>query len=83
MVKNLRRCICCRDYFDKVKLIRVVKNGNGEFFVDETKKADGRGAYCCNDCLEKAIKTRGFNRSLHANVPSEIYEALETILKEM
>jgi len=41
------------------KFLVIVKNKEEEIFIDKTGKANGRGAYLCNDknCLEKAIKT--------------------------
>lgn len=75
-MESLRMCCVCRQMKPKQDLIRVVKNKNGEIFVDETKKANGRGAYVCNDreCLNKLKKNRGFNKAFKGNVPEEIYE---------
>ena len=52
-------CCVCRQMKGKDELIRVVKNKNGEIFVDETGKRDGRGAYICKDkdCLSKLKRT--------------------------
>ena len=37
------------------------------------------GAYLCNSltCFQKAIKTRGLERSLKVGIPKELVEALE------
>ena len=53
-----RMCIVCRQMFDKADLIRVVKNKEGNFFVDTTGKMAGRGAYLCKneECLKKLQK---------------------------
>ena len=55
-----RTCMGCNLKKDKKELIRLAFNKNKEIFVDETGKAEGRGAYICDDikCLEKAIKTK-------------------------
>ena len=42
--KPLRMCIVCRNMKTKPELIRVVKNKDGEVFIDKTFKANGRGA---------------------------------------
>ena len=47
MQERLRMCIVCRDRSDKKELVRVVRNKNGEVFLDKTGKANGRGAYVC------------------------------------
>lgn len=73
-----RACIGCGEMKDKKKLIRVVKTPEGEFVLDATGKKNGRGAYLCpsEDCLEKAIKTKGLDRSFKMAVPKEIYDRL-------
>ena len=67
----------------KPKLIRVVR-GSGEVSVDLTNKKNGRGAYVCRneECLKKAEKNRGIERSLKGAIPKEIYEELRRILEE-
>ena len=51
----MRRCIACREMKPKKQLLRVVKNADGDIFVDASGKAAGRGAYICNAevCLKK------------------------------
>lgn len=71
-------CCVCRQMKPKDKLIRVVKNKDNEIFIDNSKKADGRGAYVCNEqeCLNKLKKVKGLNKAFKGNVPDEIYEEL-------
>jgi hypothetical protein len=56
-----RTCIACRQVKSKRELIRVVRAPDGKVFVDETGKANGRGAYLCRDraCWEKGIGQPG------------------------
>ena len=56
----MRKCIACGEQKPKKELIRVVKNKEDEVDVDFTGKANGRGAYICNDkkCFELAIKKK-------------------------
>lgn len=63
-------------------MIRVLKTSENTFELDATGKKNGRGAYvCCSkECLEKAIKNKGLERSFKQAIPSEVYEALK---KEM
>ena len=74
----LRKCTGCQEMKDKRSLVRVVKNENGEFSVDFTGKKPGRGAYICPnlECLEKAKKSKGLERSFKTPVPAEVYEKL-------
>ena len=77
-MESLRMCCVCRQMKQKDQLIRVVKNKENEIFIDESKKADGRGAYVCNEqeCLNKLKKVKGLNKAFKGNVPEEIYEEL-------
>ena len=74
----MRTCIGCREQKQKRDLIRVVKNKDGEIFIDKTGKANGRGTYLCNDknCLEKAIKSKALNRAFTTEISEEVYEKL-------
>ena len=48
-----RTCLGCNEAKPKNELIRIVKQSDGKIFVDKTGKAEGRGAYICNnvECL--------------------------------
>ena len=82
MAEPLRMCVVCREMKDKKELLRVVKNKNGEFFVDKTGKLSGRGAYICrNDlCAGKFAKARAFERAFRCALPEGFGE---TIMKEL
>jgi len=68
---------------NKKELIRVVHNDAGAFMIDATGKKSGRGAYVCPQivCLEKAVKSKGLERSFKTAVPKEIYESLRAELE--
>ncbi len=74
----LRKCTGCQEMKSKKELIRIVRNDAGEFSLDTTGKKPGRGAYICptRECLEKAQKSRGLERSFKGAVPKEVYEQL-------
>lgn len=84
-MKNLpkRTCIGCNEVKLKKELIRVVKNKEGEISIDKTGKANGRGAYICDniECLEKAIKTKRLERSFETQISNEIYDELRKTIK--
>ena len=75
----LRMCIACRTMQEKQNLLRIVKNNENEIFVDKTNKANGRGAYICNnkDCYEKCIKTKALNRAFKCEIDNSILENLK------
>lgn len=77
--KLQRKCVVCNQHFEKKELIRIVRDKEGKVFVDESGKANGRGAYICSSkkCLETAVKRKSFNHSLKTNVPENIYQEIE------
>ena len=74
----LRQCTGCREMKEKKALIRVIRTMEGEILLDATGRKNGRGAYLCPcaDCLQKARKTKGLERTLKSPVPEGIYEKL-------
>lgn len=75
----IRMCCVCRNHFEKPYIVRVVKNKEGQIFVDRTFKAEGRGAYVCTNaqCLEKLEKTKALNRAFKCDVPASIYREIK------
>ena len=67
---------------NKKDLIRIVKNKEGIISVDRTGKANGRGAYICDniECLEKAIKTKKLERVFDTKISEEIYDELRGVI---
>ena len=78
----MRKCVGCQEMKSKKEMIRVIRTSQGEFLLDATGRKNGRGAYLCpsRECLGKAIKSKGLERSFKQAIPKEVYEALE---KEM
>ena len=79
----LRKCTGCQEMKNKKEMIRIVHNEAGEFFLEKKKKKPGRGAYICPniECLEKAQKSKGLDRSFKKTVPKEVYEQLAEQLR--
>ena len=79
-----RKCVGCGEMRDKKDLIRVIKTSDGEIRLDTTGRANGRGAYICNsaECLKKAVKNRGLEKSLKAQIPEDILEQMNKELGE-
>ena len=78
----MRKCVGCQEMKSKKEMIRVIRTSEGEFLLDATGRKNGRGAYLCpnGDCLAKAVKNKGLERSFKQAISKEVYEALE---KEM
>lgn len=74
----LRTCVVSNEKCEKKDLLRVVRNNEGLVFVDETNKANGRGAYLKKDreIILKAQKTKILERHLNTKIEDEIYEIL-------
>lgn len=74
----LRKCLGCGEMKPKKELVRILKTENEGIVVDLSGRKNGRGAYLCPslECFEKAVKTKGIERSLKTPVPQEIYEEL-------
>lgn len=80
----LRQCLGCREMKAKKELIRVVRSPEGEVSLDFKGKLPGRGAYVCPspECLARVRKSRALERAFSAQLPTEVYEALELQMKE-
>ena len=74
-----RKCTGCGEMKTKKELIRVLKTPEDTIVLDKTGKKNGRGAYLCNDieCFRKARKSKGLERSLQCEIPTEVYDELE------
>ncbi len=75
----LRQCIGCGEMKSKKEMMRVIKTPEDTICLDATGKKNGRGAYVCmnEECLKKARKNKGLERSFKMTISNEIYDALE------
>ncbi len=74
----MRTCVVTREKYEKKDLLRVVRDNNGNVFVDDTNKANGRGAYLKKDkeVILKAKDTKVLERHLEIKIPESIYDEL-------
>ena len=79
----MRTCVITKEKLPKKELIRVVRNKEGEVFVDESGKLNGKGAYLKLDkeVIDKARSSKVINRYLEVDVPDSIYEDLLNLIK--
>ena len=78
----MRTCVVTREKLPKGELIRVVRTPEGEVIIDETGKANGRGAYLKKDkeVFLKAKKNKILSRQLEVEVPDKVFEDLNDLL---
>ena len=77
-----RTCIGCNCKKDKKDLIRIVKDNENNISIDKTGKANGRGAYICDniECFEKAIKNKKIEKSFKMQIDENVYENLRGVI---
>lgn len=75
----LRQCVGCGEMKGKKDMMRVLKSAEGDICLDVTGKKNGRGAYLCKqeECLRKARRNKGLERSFKMSIPDEVYDTLE------
>ncbi|MBP3603226.1 MAG: YlxR family protein [Lachnospiraceae bacterium] len=75
----LRQCVGCGEMKSKKEMMRVLKTPEETIVLDKTGKKNGRGAYLCveKECLLKARKNKGLERSFKMSIPNEVYDSLE------
>ncbi|GGH69727.1 hypothetical protein GCM10010978_03960 [Compostibacillus humi] len=78
----MRKCVVTNEMKPKKELIRIVRNNEGEVFVDPTGKKNGRGAYLTRDLdvILKAESTKVLERHLEVKVDAAIYEELKQLV---
>ena len=80
----MRQCVGCGEMKSKKEMMRVLKSTEGSIVLDMTGRKNGRGAYLCmnKECLMKARKNKGLERSFKMSILKEIYENLEREFEE-
>lgn len=59
-------------------MTRVVRI-DGQFFVQGSKRLNGRGAHVCPSCLSNPNLQKSLSRSFKAPVPNEIVKQLKAL----
>lgn len=75
----MRQCIGCGEMKSKKELLRILRTENEGIILDSTGRKNGRGAYICPnpECMKKARKSKGLDRSFKMSIPEEVYDNLE------
>ena len=81
---QMRRCVSCREIKHKSEFLRIVKLADGNIFVDESGKGQGRGAYVCRceKCVLELKKRRRLDKQFKTKVPDEIYNSIVDLFTE-
>ena len=80
----LRTCVVTKEKLPKKDLVRVVRTPEGNVIIDESGKANGRGAYLKKDLevFKKAKQNKILNRHLEIEVPDSIFDELGSMINE-
>ena len=75
----LRRCVACRQLFDRKELWRIVRDFQDGVVLD---KGMGRSAYLCihEDCLKEAWQRKRLQKALRCQVDVSVIEVLQNRL---
>ena len=81
----MRKCVGCGEMKPKKELMRILRTEENDFCTDATGKKNGRGAYLCRnvECLKKAVKNKGLERSFRQSIPQEVYDRLKKEMDEI
>ncbi|MDO4345271.1 MAG: YlxR family protein [Eubacteriales bacterium] len=81
----MRKCVGCQEMKSKKEMMRILHTPEDEIVIDTTGRKNGRGAYLCfsKECFEKAVKSKGLERSLKVKVSPEVYDSLKKEIEQI
>jgi len=79
-----RKCIVTNELKPKKEMIRIVRNKEGEVFIDPTGKQNGRGAYISIDkeVFDEAEKNNVLEKVFKVKIDPSLYVELKKIVGE-
>lgn len=79
----MRKCVVSGLQFPKKELTRIVKQPDGTVVIDPSGRLNGRGAYISlnPNLVEKAKKSKVFEKQLEASITDEFYDELFAYLE--
>ncbi len=79
----MRTCVITKEKLEKRDLLRIVRTPDGKVIVDESGKANGRGAYLKKEAevIKKAQANKVLDRILEVEIPEDVYEEALNICK--
>ena len=81
----LRKCIGCGEIIPKKEMLRIVRTADSEIKLDLIGRENGRGAYIHfnKECFDKAVKSKGLERSFKMSINSDVYDRLKKELMDV
>lgn len=79
-----RKCIVTNELKPKKEMIRIVRNKEGEVFIDPTGKQNGRGAYLTIDLsvFEQAREKKILEKVFQVSIDSTLYDDLDELARK-
>lgn len=79
-----RKCVMTNELKPKHEMIRIVRNKEGEVFVDPEGKQNGRGAYLTIDAdvFKEARERRILDQVFQVSVDDSIYDELDQLVSD-
>lgn len=80
----LRKCVVTNEQHPKKEMYRIVRTPENQVIIDLVGKEKGHGAYISKtkEAIQLAKKKKILNRYLEVEVPEEVFNQLEQLLKE-
>lgn len=81
----MRQCIGCGEMKPKKEMIRVIKTAEDEIILDTIGPEKWQRCIHLSEgseCLQKAIKCKGLERSFKMPIPKDVYEMLTKEMEE-
>ena len=74
----IRRCLATNQPFPKKEMFRIVRTPDGNVIIDDTGKANGRGAYLSKtkEAIKIAKNKKLLDKQLEVAISEEIYAQL-------
>ena len=79
----MRRCVATFTQAPKKELIRIVRTPEGEIKIDQSGRANGRGAYLLRslEAVDLAQKKGALARALDHEVEAAVYDQLRALIR--
>lgn len=79
-----RKCIVTNELKPKKEMIRIVRNKEGEVFIDPTGKQNGRGAYITieKDVIQEAEDQKILEKVFKVKIDESVYEDLKELVSD-
>ena len=81
---SLRTCVVTKEQLPKKDLLRIVRTPEHDIVIDESGKANGRGAYIKKDIgvLENAKRTKILEKKLECKIEDSVYDEIKNIIEK-